>query len=98
MVCIFCLRSVPTRGHGVVPRCKGGTEVVATYHSCEDFIHETWTHNEPAGRVQHGRENPGGSAFPKDSSLALQAAGRDVLSDPAQPSPNQPASPIVCSL
>src|SRR5215468_10561118 len=44
--CVFCHRSVPTRGHHVVPRCKGGTEIVPTCHSCEDFIHETWSHNE----------------------------------------------------
>lgn len=44
--CVFCLRTVPTRGHHVVPRCKGGREIVPTCHSCEDFIHKTWTHNE----------------------------------------------------
>ncbi len=35
-----------TRGHHVVPRCKGGTETVPTCHSCEDFIHKTWSHKE----------------------------------------------------
>jgi hypothetical protein len=45
-VCAFCGRAVPTRGHHVVPRCKGGKETVPTCHSCEDFIHKTWTHNE----------------------------------------------------
>lgn len=44
--CVFCLRSVPTRGHHVVPRCKGGRDIAPTCHSCEDFIHKTWTHNE----------------------------------------------------
>ena len=44
--CLFCKREVPTRGHHVVPRCKGGTEIVPTCHSCEDFIHKTWSHNE----------------------------------------------------
>ena len=44
--CAFCKRQVPTRGHHVVPRCKGGTETVPTCHSCEDFIHKTWSHNE----------------------------------------------------
>ena len=34
------------RGHHVVPRCKGGTETVPTCHSCEDFIHKTWSHKE----------------------------------------------------
>jgi 5-methylcytosine-specific restriction enzyme A len=44
--CVFCKRNVPTRGHDVVPRCKGGKETVATCHSCEDFIHKTWSHNQ----------------------------------------------------
>ncbi len=38
--CVFCKRQVPTRGHHVVPRCKGGTEIVPTCHSCEDFTHK----------------------------------------------------------
>jgi len=29
-----------------VPRCKGGRDIVPTCHSCEDFIHKTWSHNE----------------------------------------------------
>jgi hypothetical protein len=45
-LCAFCLRNVPTRGHHVVPRCKGGREIVPTCRSCEDFIHNTWTHNQ----------------------------------------------------
>jgi 5-methylcytosine-specific restriction protein A len=44
--CAFCKRQVPTRGHHVVPRCKGGRDIAPTCHSCEDFIHKTWTHNE----------------------------------------------------
>lgn len=44
--CVFCKRQVPTRGHHMVPRCKGGTEIVPACHSCEDFIHKTWSHNE----------------------------------------------------
>src|SRR5271165_5195778 len=44
--CAFCKRNVPTRGHHVVPRCKGGREIVPTCHSCENFIHQTWSHNE----------------------------------------------------
>ena len=45
-VCVFCQRQVPTRGHHVVPRCKGGRETVPACPSCEDFIHKTWSHNE----------------------------------------------------
>jgi hypothetical protein len=44
--CEFCNRNVATRGHHVVPRCKGGREIVPTCRSCEDFIHKTWTHNQ----------------------------------------------------
>ena len=44
--CIFCRRHVKTRGHHVVPRCKGGTATVPTCQTCEDFIHKTWTHNQ----------------------------------------------------
>ena len=44
--CVFCERTVPTRGHHVVPRCKGGREIAPTCHSCEDFIHKNWTHNQ----------------------------------------------------
>lgn len=44
--CVFCRRNVPTRGHHIVPRCKGGREVAPTCQSCEDFIHKTWSHNE----------------------------------------------------
>ncbi len=45
-VCAFCRRDVPTRQHHVIPRCKGGRETAPTCHSCEDFIHKTWSHNE----------------------------------------------------
>ena len=44
--CAFCQRNVPTRGHHVVPRCKGGRDIAPTCHSCEDFIHKTWSHNQ----------------------------------------------------
>jgi hypothetical protein len=44
--CAFCGRLVSTNGHHVVPRCKGGTQIVPTCRSCEDFIHKTWSHNE----------------------------------------------------
>jgi len=44
--CAFCKRNVPTRGHHVVPRCKGGRDTAPTCHSCEDFIHKTWSHNQ----------------------------------------------------
>ena len=44
--CVFCLRNVPTRGHHIVPCCKGGRDIAPSCHSCEDFIHKTWTHNQ----------------------------------------------------
>lgn len=46
MNCVFCKRDVTTRGHHIVPKCKGGKEIVESCESCEDFIHNTWTHNE----------------------------------------------------
>ena len=44
--CVFCKRRVPTRGHHIVPKCKGGKDIKNTCYSCEDFIHNTWTHNQ----------------------------------------------------
>ncbi|MFN7140457.1 MAG: hypothetical protein ACK4UN_14060 [Limisphaerales bacterium] len=45
--CVFCKREgVKTRGHHIVPRCKGGREIVPACQSCEDFIHKTWSHNQ----------------------------------------------------
>lgn len=46
MTCVFCKRDVPTRGHHLIPRCKGGTEIVPTCESCENFIHGNWSHLE----------------------------------------------------
>ncbi len=45
-VCAFWNREVPTRGHHVVPRCKGGQYIAPTCRSCEDSIHKPWMHNE----------------------------------------------------
>lgn len=46
--CAFCKRmNVPkTHSHHVVPKCKGGKEVVATCGACGSFIHATWSHNQ----------------------------------------------------
>lgn len=46
MSCVFCQREVPTRGHHIVPRCKGGKTTVRACYTCENFIHKTWSHNE----------------------------------------------------
>lgn len=46
MLCVFCKRDVFTRGHHIVPRCKGGKETVDACESCESWIHNRWTHNE----------------------------------------------------
>src|SRR3974390_514454 len=45
-VCAFCDRQGPTPGNPVVQRSQGGRDIAPTCHSCEDFIHKTWTHNE----------------------------------------------------
>jgi len=46
--CAFCNREdVPgMHKHHVVPRCKGGKDMVDTCGSCGSFIHQTWSHNE----------------------------------------------------
>lgn len=44
--CVFCGFFTWTRGHHIVPKCKGGTEIVASCQTCEDYIHKTWSHNE----------------------------------------------------
>jgi len=44
--CVFCGIFTSTRGHHIIPRCKGGTETVPTCQTCEDYIHKTWSHNE----------------------------------------------------
>lgn len=46
MSCVFCNRDVPTRGHHIIPKCKGGKEIVSACESCESWIHNRWTHNE----------------------------------------------------
>jgi 5-methylcytosine-specific restriction enzyme A len=45
-ICIFCKMPSPIRGHHIIPRSKGGTEIVLTCETCESYIHKTWTHNQ----------------------------------------------------
>lgn len=45
-MCVFCLRDVPTRGHHIVPKSKGGRVIVPTCEPCESFIHRTFTHTQ----------------------------------------------------
>lgn len=45
-ICEFCGMRTVTRGHHVVPRCKGGKETVETCETCESYIHKTWSHNQ----------------------------------------------------
>jgi hypothetical protein len=44
--CVFCGFHTLTRGHHIIPKCKGGTEIVPSCQTCEDYIHKTWSHNE----------------------------------------------------
>ncbi len=44
--CAFCGRVTTTREHHVVPRSKGGKVILPTCESCENFIHNTWSHTE----------------------------------------------------
>ena len=45
-VCVFCGLNVLTREHHIIPKSKGGTATVSSCQTCEDFIHNTWSHNE----------------------------------------------------
>lgn len=45
-ICQFCGMITYTRGHHIIPRCKGGKLTVPTCMTCESFIHHTWSHNE----------------------------------------------------
>ena len=93
--CVFCKRKVPTRGHHVVPRCKGGTETAPTCHSCEDFIHKTWSHKELRDAFNTVEKILGRSTVSKIPPVALQAAAKRVLSNAAKPVQNQPALPLI---
>lgn len=44
--CEFCGITTVTHGHHVIPRSKGGKEIVPTCGTCESFIHKTWSHNQ----------------------------------------------------
>ena len=44
--CEFCGMTTYTRGHHVIPKSKGGKEVVETCETCESYIHKTWSHNQ----------------------------------------------------
>lgn len=44
--CVFCEMETYTRGHHILPKCKGGKITMPTCITCEDFIHSTWSHNE----------------------------------------------------
>jgi len=44
--CVFCKLITLTRGHHIIPKSKGGTDIVSSCETCESFLHKTWTHNE----------------------------------------------------
>lgn len=44
--CEFCEVVTYTRGHHVIPKSKGGKDVVQTCETCESYIHKTWSHNQ----------------------------------------------------
>jgi len=44
--CIFCKLTTLTRGHHIIPKCKGGDIIVSTCPTCEEYIHGRWSHNE----------------------------------------------------
>lgn len=45
-ICVFCKLETLTRDHHIIPKSKGGTTVMSTCSTCENFIHKTWSHNE----------------------------------------------------
>ena len=44
--CVFCGLRTHTREHHIIPKSKGGTATVDSCQTCEDFLHNTWSHNE----------------------------------------------------
>ena len=45
-LCVFCGGDTNIKYHHIVPKCKGGKEVVPACFVCENFIHSSWSHNE----------------------------------------------------
>jgi len=91
--CAFCKRRVPTRGHHVVPRCKGGTEIVPTCPSCEDFIHQTWSHNELRDEFNTVEKILADARFQKFLRwLHKQTAGNGLF--PERPKPETESEPL----
>jgi glutaredoxin-related protein len=44
--CVFCGLVTATRGHHVIPKSKSGKTTIQTCETCENFIHQTWSHNQ----------------------------------------------------
>lgn len=42
----LCKMHTRTRGHHLIPRCKGGKDIAYICETCESYIHKTWSHNE----------------------------------------------------
>ena len=44
--CDLCKMITTTRGHHIIPRSKSGNIIIQICHTCEDYIHKTWDHNQ----------------------------------------------------
>src|ERR1039458_10036434 len=94
-VCAFCKREVPTRGHHVVPRCKGGRDTAPTLPLLRGFHPQNLDAQRTARYVQYRRENPSRSPISEVPLLAIQAAGHRLFPDLAKPVQNQSAVPVI---
>lgn len=45
-ICELCKLKVQVRHHHLIPRCKGGKNIVCVCQTCESFLHNQWSHNE----------------------------------------------------
>ena len=88
----------PKGAHARAP-CRAALQRRAGRRSDLPFLRRLYPQDldsqRAARHVQHGRENPNRLSLPEVLALALQAAGRDRLPDPAQPKPNRSTLPII---
>jgi len=44
--CVFCELNVYTRQHHIIPKSKGGMDTVNACETCENWVHNKWSHNQ----------------------------------------------------
>src|SRR5436190_6303321 len=92
--CVFCKRKVSTRGHHVVRVAKVEGRQRRPANPARISITRPGRIGT-ARHFQHSREDPGRPTVSKIPPLALQAAAKRVLPNPAKPVQNQPALPLI---